>query len=417
MFKNQFLLFLMLFPLWGAAQIKLNTKNYSGDVILAKYVQGKPYVVDTIKGKGSYTHTKPLDKGIYLFLLGQKYFEFPVGSDQSFTLSVDGSKELFTTLHINGSIDNTKFQEFLNLKEQEQKDGFIEEKLASIRDPFFSAYLKALMPVTCNLENDTAAFYYSRKHYWDNTDLTISALLNSPLVSGKMDYYFKKMFVQQPDTIIRAMTEFMHLPMADSVKQAALSFLLPYTFEHKTMGMEKSFVWLAENYFIDKQIDWLDAELSKSIKEQYYLNKFCLVGDKAHNLSLTRADETPFNLYEQNGDYTLVLFYDISCGSCKKMVNELNEKASELFLKGVDIVALNTEINEPEWHNYISKQGIEDWINVMDLHGDSSYPTTYGVNVTPMIYLLDKDKTIIGKKLTVNQVLSLIEYQQNITSK
>lgn len=414
MFKNQFLLFLMLFPLWGAAQIKLVADNYSGDVILAKYVQGKPYVVDTIKGKGSYTYNEPLDKGIYLFLLGQKYFEFPVGSDQSFTLSVDGSKELLPTLHINGSSDNIQFQEFLNLKEQEQKNVFIKHRLPSIQDPFFSAYLKALTPITCNLENDTAAFYYSRKHYWNNTDLTISALLNSPLVTGKMDYYFKKMFAQQPDTIIRAMNEFMHLPMADSVRQAALSFLLPYTFEHKTMGMEKSFVWLAENYFIDKQVDWLNAELSKSIKEQYYLNKFCLVGDKARNLSLTRADGTPFDLYEQNGDYTLVLFYDISCGSCKKMVKELSEKSKELFLKGVDIVALNTEMEEEKWKEYIHENLIEDWTNVMDVHDETNFSTFYGVHVTPMLYVLDKDLTIIGKKLTVDQVLSVINRNQKI---
>lgn len=413
MYRNYFILVLMLFPLWGTAQINLSAKNYSGDVILARYVQGKTYAVDTLKGAGNYSYKQKLDKGIYLFLLGQKYFEFPVGSDQSFTLSVDNSKELSPTLQVSGSSDNIRFQEFLKLKDQEQRESFIEQKLAAIKDPFFSAYLKALNPVSCNLKNDTAAFYYSRNHYWDNTDLTLPTLLNSPLITGKMDYYFNKMFVQNPDTIIPAIASFMNLPMSDEVRQAALSFLLPFTFENKTMGMEKSFVWLAENFFIGKELTWLDEKLKKNITEQYLLNKYCLVGERGHNLSLTRADGTPFDLYQQSGDYTLLLFFDISCSSCKKMVHELSENFKELFLKGVDVVALNTEMEEEKWKAYIHENSISDWTNVMDIHGESNYHTLYGIRVTPTIYLFDKDLTIIGKKLTVDQVLTLINQSQN----
>lgn len=408
MFKYYIILALVLAPVFGLAQINLVAKNYSGDAILAKYVQGKPYAVDTLKGNGTYSYSEALDKGIYLFVLGKKYFEFPVGEDQCFTLAVDNSKALFSTLEVSGSNDVSLFLQHLKTQDQ---------NLSAVQDDFLRSYLKALESVGCKLANDTLNFYCSRKHFWDNTDLGVAEMLNSPLIVAKMDHYFNRMFAQQPDTIIAAMDAFLKLPKSDSIQRAALSFLLPYTFEHKTMGMEKAFVWLAENHFVDKDLPWLDKELEKKITQQYYLNKFCLVGDKARELQLTRTDGSPFELSGQNGDYTLILFYDISCGSCKLMVEELSEKSTELFLKGVDIVAVNTETDETGWQQYIKEQGIQDWVNVMDQHGDSNYHTVYGVNLTPMIYLLDRNKTIIGKKLTVEQVVSLIEYQQKTSLK
>ena len=408
MLKLLFLNILALLSFVGAAQINLSVQNYSGNAILAKYIQGKAYPVDTLKGEANYTYNAKLDKGIYLFLLNDKYFEFPVGSDQSFSLKVDNSKELLPSLKVEGSPDNLLFQEFIMIKEPEQKNTFLSQHLLEIKDPFFKAYMNALNPVnTSNCKNDTTAFYYNRKHYWDNTNLTVGQLLNSPLITAKIDYYFNHMFVQDPDTVIKAISGFMAKQMADTIKQAALSFLLPYTFESKVMGMEKSFVWLAENFFIDKDIPWINDKTQKTIREQYLLNKYCLIGEKGHNLTLTKNDGSPFNLYEQYGDFTLLLFYDVSCNTCKKMVHDITEKSTELFLKGIDIVALNTETDKDKWNEFIQDSKITDWINVMDMDGSSNYHTLYGVQVTPTVYLLDKNKTIIGKKLTVDQVLQV----------
>lgn len=416
--KNKFfgLLFaLFIIPFCGFSQVTFHAKGYLGDVVFARYVNGKAYSVDTLHGNESYlAKTDKLDKGIYLFLMGKKYVEIPLGENKSFSISVDfAAEELQKTMKISGSPENSMFLDFIKCESPEKMAAFSAEKSVSQKDGFLKLYMKALTPVIPIGANDTVKFYYSRLHFWDSVDLTQPLILNSPIVPGKLDYFFNKMMVQQPDTVIKHIKNLLAKPMADTVFHSVLGFLLEYTFESKIMGMEKSFVWLAENYFVNGNGSWLPEKTLATVSEQYQLNRFCLVGNKGYDLKLTDSKNQPFNLYQTSSNYTLLLFYDIGCGSCKKVVEEIHSRYSELFLKGVEVVALNTETDREKWLSYIQQHQIEDWHNVMDFDSSSNYHFLYGVQQTPTVYLLDKKKKILGKKLTIDQVLQIIETRKN----
>jgi len=77
-----------------------------------------------------------------------------------------------------------------------------------------------------------------------------------------------------------------------------------------------------------------------------------------------------------------------------------------------------TEDKKTEWVNYIKDKNIGDWTHVYQTKdmekavADAKRPSfrqLYDVIQTPTLYLLDKDKRIIGKKLTWKQLNELLE--------
>ena len=66
-------------------------------------------------------------------------------------------------------------------------------------------------------------------------------------------------------------------------------------------------------------------------------------------------------------------------------------------------------IREKKWEEFINKYELNDWINVYDPEHQSDYRSKYDVYSTPIIYLLDENKIIRGKKLDHSNILPIIE--------
>ena len=77
---------------------------------------------------------------------------------------------------------------------------------------------------------------------------------------------------------------------------------------------------------------------------------------------------------------------------------------------GVFAIAIDTD--DTKWKNYISKAGIQKWVNVHDPTNQSIYGK-YFVDVTPELYLLNPDRKIIGKNLKTHQVQEMIDMDKN----
>ena len=67
----------------------------------------------------------------------------------------------------------------------------------------------------------------------------------------------------------------------------------------------------------------------------------------------------------------------------------------------------------PKWKGFIKEFEL-DWLNYADPHLRSNFRVQYNVRTTPVIYILDKDKKIIAKKLDVEQLEGFINDQIRI---
>ena len=78
--------------------------------------------------------------------------------------------------------------------------------------------------------------------------------------------------------------------------------------------------------------------------------------------------------------------------------------------------AVATEFDVSEWKKFIKNQKTESWINVADIsHDDEGNPLAssdwrdkYDIYSTPVVYLLDKEKKIVAKRITHTQFADII---------
>ena len=132
-------------------------------------------------------------------------------------------------------------------------------------------------------------------------------------------------------------------------------------------------------------------------------------------------------LYDVEAKYTLLIFFGPDCGHCKKELPKVKKVVDSLtaapkFLsphKSVDVkvYAVQTEFDKKKWEKFIVNQGIGDWINVGDILKDpdgnpaasSNWRDQYDIYSTPVIYLLDKDKKILAKRISYKQISEIIK--------
>ena len=86
---------------------------------------------------------------------------------------------------------------------------------------------------------------------------------------------------------------------------------------------------------------------------------------------------------------------------CKKSIPAVIDFYNEYKNKGVEILAICTKTGQDisSCWNTIKERGMDIWVNASDQYIRNRYKTIYDVKTTPQIFILDKDKKIIVKKI------------------
>ena len=115
----------------------------------------------------------------------------------------------------------------------------------------------------------------------------------------------------------------------------------------------------------------------------------------------------------------MLFIFEPDCGHCKEELPRIDSAYKASWkAKGVRIYAVLTEDKRKEWVNYIKDHKLGDWTHVYQTKekekqiADSQQPgyrQSYDVISTPTLFLLDKEKRIVGKKLGIKQLDGLID--------
>ena len=160
----------------------------------------------------------------------------------------------------------------------------------------------------------------------------------------------------------------------------------------------------------------------ETINRRAYMLMANLIGAKAADLEMFDTTGKASNLYQVSADYIVVVFWDPTCGHCKEELPRIDSiyrekwKAHNIKIYSV-LSADSKEDLKPEWLKYIREHNLGDWVNVYQPKEIDSanyaaqkpgYRQLYDVTLTPTLYLLDKDKHIIAKKLSWQQLDELL---------
>jgi len=176
------------------------------------------------------------------------------------------------------------------------------------------------------------------------------------------------------------------------------------------MGYDAVFVHIVNNYYKTGKAEWLNKTFKQNIIDRANVLEPILIGKKAPELILQDTNFYPVDLYGVDARFTLIYFWDTDCSFCKKETPKLKEFYQLYNQKyGLRVYAVCMDTSMVVWKDYITDNGL-DWINV---NGYRSYAgdfrELYDVHSSPVIYLLNSDKTIIAKKILTDQLEAILQ--------
>jgi thiol-disulfide isomerase/thioredoxin len=449
-------------------KIKVKVKNLSekDTLFLAHRFADKLYADDTClvdkNGAGTFSGKKALDGGIYVVIvpvLRKQYFEFLIDNNQQFSIETDTS-DFIQNIKASGSEENKRFFDWQrSMASLEKKMRGAQEKMKEFSDKKMQDSVKVWQDKAMSIDNERKTYWdkikkdnptsllakilnvltpveipepkfpeniekrdslvrlfkyvYNKDHYWDNVDFSDDRLLRTPFIESKMKDFFKNIVLTQPDSLIKESTKVCELARKNKYFfQYAVIYTTNYFETSQIMGMDRIFVDLAEKYYLSNQCWWADTSLISKIGERVTKLKPNLLGNIAPDLKMEDDKGQWQQLKFVKADFTILVFWEPSCGHCKKEIPKLYELYKTLRDKGVEVFAVFTQNEEADWKKFIDEHGL-DWINVWDKYHFTNFRNLYDIYSTPVIYILDKNKKIIAKRIGVDQIEKFIEFEKN----
>jgi thiol-disulfide isomerase/thioredoxin len=443
--------------------IKVKLTEYAADTLYLGYQMGsQTYISDTAlldKATGFFTFRKDkkLAPGVYLVVVASKdnYFQIMLNEqEQHFSLTTNAVAP-YNFAQITDSKDNQLFfdyMKFLSNKrrdaeeagELKNRDSIAAQKRFKELDEEVRAYQwdvvkknpstvtatliktaieidrdmpKAYDKIKDKTERETAQYYWYKQHYFDNFELGNPALLRSPMLQQRVDYYVDKMTPGHPDSIILSIDRILELmrPAKETYNYYFIQLLNKYA-KSNLVGYDAIYVHMAKNY-IEKGA--LEGAIEKENRDKIISNANklfpILIGKKAPEIKVFKADSSFISLSEVKSRYTVLFFFAPDCGHCQKQSPALVEFLKKAKEKkwDVSVLAICTYVGldkMPECWKYVKEKGFDDFINTVDPYMISRYKTLYNVETTPQIFVLDADKTIRSKSIEAKQLDEVVEY-------
>jgi Domain of unknown function (DUF5106)/Thioredoxin-like len=273
------------------------------------------------------------------------------------------------------------------------------------------------------------AYNYYKGHYWDGISFTDERLLRTPIFEPRLDKYYKTLVVPETDSIIKEVDAMLTKSGPDKeMYKYLLTYFVQQYINPTYMGQDAVFVHLFEKYINNNpEVDWFTEKYKKYMTDRAYSLMANLIGAPAQNLELVDTSEIPRPLYDVKAPYIVICFWDATCSHCKEVVPKLDSIYQHKWKKeGVVIYGVMVDGGKEAWVNYIRANNLSDWIHVYETNaqrdsgyaaGKPNYRQLYDVYQTPILYLLDKDKRIIAKKLAYDQIDEVLNVKMKQAAK
>jgi hypothetical protein len=425
------------------------------EVYLAHYFGSTQQVIkDTAivddQGKFHFQGTEELPLGLYLISFQKtKFLDFIIGNS-NFSFETD-TLDAVAHMRVIGSPENEAFYTFQgemmkqygllrnaslapaqinSLRQdikryqdswlQQNKNLFVSKLIKATFDPEIPAYKRVVKTKKDSADLYQYQYAFYKKHYFDNIDLNDDRFIRTPFLQRKIEKFFEDLVVQESDSI-RKEADILLKPIQNADVRKYVIYKIASTYEnHNVVGTDAAFVHMAEKYYLGEPALW-DTSTVRRMKERVQVLKPLLIGKRIPNMFLTDPQGKLIQLHTTGGNYTVMFLYDPDCSHCKEETPKLLAQQAYFKSKGIQVFAASIVREMDLWKKFIAEFKIQSWINGIDIHkniktGKEEYFTdfrnTFDVYSTPIVYILDKNKRIIGKRIPVDKIQEFIEFTE-----
>lgn len=402
---------------------------------------GDKYPVDTsmTNSEGTAVFQKPyeLTGGVFiLYLTPAKALEFLLTDENEFTILVDTS-DISGKTSFSGSKENSLYYDFLRkinfnryqqdlLKRRAKNAGLPADSLAVLRKmydvyaqqeeqikkqvvqkhkgTYFGNLVSAGMKPEVSRSRGVAAWQAeTKKRFFENVNFSDERLAFSPALFHLYEEYIHDWTYKHGDSLIRACDLILSKAAASNENFKWSLYYLSSSFERSSVqGQDKVFVHLVKEYYEKGKCWWLSKEQIDNMSRRADILKKLFVGNVCPDFIATDSSGKEVNLHSRIGKTTVLYFWSYDCDHCLAETPKL-----AAWLKKnpkINLVTACAAPDEKKWKERLREFKLPG-THFIDPELKANYNYVYSVVSTPSIFVIDKNKKIIGKYIDDTQGL------------
>lgn len=256
---------------------------------------------------------------------------------------------------------------------------------------------------------------YLVMHYWDRFDFSNRGLISRPEIT-------EQAFVDYINVLGYVPSENMIESIDYTLRKAATDTIM---FRHFSELFEKYLYdpnspFRNDAFYLAVLENIADSPLLNEVEKSRYgfqleMEMKNRVGYKANDFSYTIASGSSLRLHDLRSEFTLLMFTDPGCVTCAEVTRQLNRSSVLNRVLEMNtptravftVLAVAPDSGIEEWSEHIPEIPAR-WIYAYDKAGEITRGRLYDIKAFPTIYLLDKDKNVILKDVSVETVESFL---------
>ncbi|MGJ8665131.1 MAG: TlpA family protein disulfide reductase [Patiriisocius sp.] len=362
----------------------------------------------------------PQDQHFFDFIFsGKEPIEFTFSKDETLEFTVSEENKIWKSFYTEMGANEVKIAKILsaeevdnrNLKEEiEEQAKWYNEVSETSKGMTVHQFIAALKPYT-NDDFKTARQYElkAKQDYLAHFDFNNPTLQNSMLpLERAIKYVYNFTDVENKEASRKYNIDDL-ITKLEETDPTYKKLLLTNFWNFLTSNNQVVHAnYLAEKYLIPLAEQLQDATLAN----QLTLYKNLSIGAKAPNftwLEIKDGKQTTMSLHQLDvADNYIIVFWSSLCSHCLKEVPLLHAKIASLEEGKFKVIAVGLEDFEAEWSPKAA--GFNQFINVLGLgKWENDIGNRYDVNGTPTYFVLDKDKKIVAKPGTLDELFGIID--------
>ena len=258
-------------------------------------------------------------------------------------------------------------------------------------------------------------------HFWDGIDAFDGPTDENPILASQLDFYFDKLVAPLPDSITLEIDRLVERTGDNTDLRDFILWHLLEKYRHpEYMSQDQVFVWLYDQYFSQLEIKDLNEANLTLIQEKAERLRQLALFNIAPNIQLNDS----LDLQSVESEYTVLFFYDHDCDVCQLEMHDLDSVCAEHPEITVIAIDMNPESLDESDSSANSSVG---FVIRPKGNGDLKSPLqhrritnpselialsdAYDIETTPLLYVLDRDKRIIAKKIRARQMELFVLWQ------
>jgi len=433
-------------------QFQIKGLNTSEKCVLGYYSGNLTYAVDSVNvrkgGNISFRGQRNLPHGMYFLMIPKVGFiDFIVYKDYQFQVKTE-VENLNKKLSVKGSKENEAYFAYQNFwetkkSEIEQQTEMLKLLQKATNDPtviqesqqriydmrqsiplkayelmeanttsFFCMLMEAndlpivpsTIPVQLNNETNPIYVQYVKDHFWDNFDFNESGLLQTKIFDSKATFFFERLtepsvagYIQSVDILAEKSR------VNPDMMRNTLRWFVTVFENTKNKISENVFVHVFDTYFSSPEENGIDKATFSRIAQKANYFRPTLIGNIAPNITLLDEKDKLQSLHDFQAKYTMLYFFSPLCDKCRIATPKVVELFKQYEAKGVKGFAVCTDDKKEYWKAYVKDNQLP-WTCVIDTEEDLTVETKYAPNSLPNIFILDKDKKILGSRIEFEEL-------------